>query len=282
MYRSHQAEMNENARLKRSLFSGKRNATNRKPRLPTENIWQIFDYLSFEEAQPFGDELYWKRRCEKDFGVLVKIGHKSWRMTYKTHDTIHRRFEKLLEKIFRSFTKYKGGFYERDPSIRKDWKNYIRIRDNGKLRKICSLASFQTKFVNKYCEMCLTKIFKTYPYYVGMDYSEEPADNLVALCLALSPLLRQGNCLTKASDFIKLSWDPDSVDLIEEWASENEDMVMEYLPWFRALYQILEDKITIDIPGPFPKPNQFRKGGLLAAHQQFWAFITHPEYPVDR
>jgi hypothetical protein len=280
----------EEARKKRSLFSGlrKKPEVRKKKQLPIELIEKIFENLSFKEVGEFHNENFWKRKCNINFGVEKKIPYKSWRLTYKIHELVNKRFKKIIKKIFRSFTKYKGDSYEDDPTILRDWEFYREIVSNGRLRKICSLASLQTKFLNGYIELCYKKLFRTYPYNIsewcGDDY-EDHYKSVSELILALSPILMKSDHFKTASDFLDSPYMTNvytPTDTIGEWAEENEDLIESYLLYLRVLYQLFKESILVDIDPILNRRNWRRTlNGRPLGREQAWSFIIHPDYPID-
>jgi len=286
----------------------------KNPQLPFDVLTKIFDLLSLEEITEFTNETYWRSRCKTFFGVtrplslkecksyqsfLISVDipsaglyklfkeavDKSWRITYIMHDHIHKYFGEAMDLFFNSFTKYKGDHYEDDPDIQADWDSYKKTVENGCLLNFCTLASYQTSFVDAYCSKFM-KLFKDQPAcYISHDYDvdyEENFEDVEELVVAVLPILMKGSCIKKATDLI---WDYHVCSKsIDEWAYANEDRIAQGdVLKARVLYKWLKDYIEVDIPGPFPMKadgSDWYKA-RENAKAQYWAFIINDDFSLD-
>jgi len=86
---------------------------------------------------------------------------------YKARGNAQAQYWAILKK-------YKGDFYEDDPSIEEDWENYKEIAENGCLLKFCTLASYQTKFVDAYSAKFMDLFKEQYVSTIKADLSPRP------------------------------------------------------------------------------------------------------------
>src|ERR1700694_6265461 len=67
--------------------------------LPKE-VWEnIFSNLSFEDSKEFGDEKFWRWRCNKNLSVTKRLFNKSWRQTYKIHEMIFNHLSEVFKRV---------------------------------------------------------------------------------------------------------------------------------------------------------------------------------------
>jgi len=277
-------EKAEQKRRQRSLFSGLRakpTKPKKTPQLPFDVLTKIFDLLSFKEIGEFTNEPYWRSRCKTFFGVTKKVAYKSWRITYKVHDYVHRNFDKIMDDIF-SCPRF-SLFHP--PCICQN-HNYKWIASSGRLRKFCNFASYQTKFVDAYCSKFMDLFKEQTPCLMTYDIDdscyEEDFKAVEELVAAVLPILIEGSCIKKATDLIWEKLHPS--ESLEEWPEENPDYV-EFggLIKARVLYKWLKDYIEVDIPGPFPKKEDGSDWHKARgnAKAQYWAFVASFSSPVD-